>query len=205
MPHRYDPHPEKGTGYTNNEVYELRQKQRRLENDIRHLKRQREVIEAQGFDTKDIDARIRHKQAALRELVGDNDTVLQRDRWREQVADTGPYVPLGKKDVDDLGDALSVGAQKARVPNELEGETYHVDDELLAVVDGMKIVGSWKRRPDMFDFEIDDIVDAQGFDGLPRILGEEELYDAINAVGYGESGSYTVVPNRTKLIIRSPE
>jgi hypothetical protein len=29
-------------------------------------------------------------------------------------------------------------------------------------------------------------------------------YDAINAVGHGESGSYTVVLNRTKLIIKEP-
>ena len=30
-------------------------------------------------------------------------------------------------------------------------------------------------------------------------------YDAINAEGHGESGSYTVVLNRTKLIIKRPE
>ena len=30
-------------------------------------------------------------------------------------------------------------------------------------------------------------------------------YDAINAEGHGASGSYTVILNRTKLIIKKPE
>ena len=33
------------------------------------------------------------------------------------------------------------------------------------------------------------------------IMAAEKGYDAINAAGHGETGSYTVVPNRTKLII----
>jgi len=36
----------------------------------------------------------------------------------------------------------------------------------------------------------------------PGVLAVEMGYDAINAVGHGASGSYTIVLNRTKLIIR---
>lgn len=43
------------------------------------------------------------------------------------------------------------------------------------VVDGQDISGTWQRRSDEFDFEIDDVINAQGFDGLPRVVSAEEF------------------------------
>lgn len=44
---------------------------------------------------------------------------------------------------------------------------------------------------------------VEGMD--PGAIAALHGYDAINAEGHGESGSYTVVLNRTKLIIKKPE
>ena len=46
-------------------------------------------------------------------------------------------------------------------------------------VNGKDITDTWTRRPAEFDFEIDDVVNAQGFDGLPKIVSEKEFDQAV--------------------------
>lgn len=52
---------------------------------------------------------------------------------------------------------------------------------------------------------LEDTSDGRKYHGLknPGVLAAEMGYDAINAVGHGKSGSYTVILNRTKVIFRS--
>lgn len=47
------------------------------------------------------------------------------------------------------------------------------------VVDGKDISGTWERRADKFDFEIEDVMNAQGFDGLPKVVSDEEFDKAV--------------------------
>lgn len=54
------------------------------------------------------------------------------------------------------------------------------------VINGSDITGTWTRRADDFAFEIEDIINAQGFDGLPRIVSAEEFDDAVKAANGGE-------------------
>lgn len=42
-------------------------------------------------------------------------------------------------------------------------------------VNGKDISSTWKRRPDKFDFEIEDVINAQGFDGKPRVVSAKEF------------------------------
>lgn len=53
------------------------------------------------------------------------------------------------------------------------------------VVEGKDITETWKRRTDKFDFEIEDVINAQGFDGMPRVVSQEEFDKAVE-----ESGLY---------------
>lgn len=50
---------------------------------------------------------------------------------------------------------------------------------------------------------LEDVSDGRKYHGLknPGVLAAEMGYDAINAIGHGQSGSYTVILNRTKVII----
>ncbi len=43
------------------------------------------------------------------------------------------------------------------------------------VINGKDISQTWQRRPDKFDFEIEDIINAQGFDGLPKVVSASEF------------------------------
>ena len=47
--------------------------------------------------------------------------------------------------------------------------------EVSTIVEGKDIVDTWERRPNEFDFAIDDVVNAQGFDGLPQVVSSEEF------------------------------
>ena len=52
-------------------------------------------------------------------------------------------------------------------------------------VTGTDITETWERRSEEFKFEIDDVLDAQGFDGKPRFLSQEEFEEAVKAANGG--------------------
>ena len=88
----WDPDPTSGTGYTNDEVYALKQRQRAHESSIRKLKRVKQVLDSQGLDSRQVDVEINAHRAALRRLVSENGKVLARESWREQVSAAGRTV-----------------------------------------------------------------------------------------------------------------
>lgn len=53
------------------------------------------------------------------------------------------------------------------------------------IAEGRDITGEWERRPDQFDFEIEDVIAAQGFDGLPRVVSAEEFDKAVKEANEG--------------------
>lgn len=53
------------------------------------------------------------------------------------------------------------------------------------VVQGKDISVTWKRRPDQYDFEIEDVIAAQGFDGLPRIVNVDEFDRLVHKANEG--------------------
>lgn len=59
------------------------------------------------------------------------------------------------------------------------------------IVQGKNMFGNWKRREDAFEFEIDDIVDQQGFNGLPRIVDENEFREAMKKSGFYAERTYS--------------
>lgn len=59
------------------------------------------------------------------------------------------------------------------------------DEKGHAVVNGRDISHTWNRRPDQFDFAIEDIINAQGFDGLPRVVSAEEFDRAVQEANDG--------------------
>lgn len=75
---------------------------------------------------------------------------------------------------------------RRRMEGELVGESDVVRAPERHVVEGKDILGTWQRRPDQFDFDIDDVIDAQGFDGLPRVVDADEFNQAVRDANNGE-------------------
>ena len=68
------------------------------------------------------------------------------------------------------------------------------------VVQGEDISETWTRRADQFDFEIDDIIDAQGFNGTPMIVSQNEFNDAVKASNLLLERVYSADNDETLLV-----
>lgn len=83
-----------------------------------------------------------------------------------------------------------------------EAAVQEVADNAHIIADGKDISETWERRPDQFDFEIEDVINAQGFDGLPRVVSAEEFDEAVKAAnggnGFIAQRSYSA-PNQETL------
>ena len=53
------------------------------------------------------------------------------------------------------------------------------------IINGKDISLTWERRPKLFDFEIEDVINAQGFDGLPRVVSPEEFDEYVKQANDG--------------------
>ena len=80
---------------------------------------------------------------------------------------------LSNRNTDNL-DGMSYDEWKAGKEKEAEVAPPELRPE-TTVVDGKDLTGTWERRKDQFDFEIEDVLNAQGFDGLPRVVSREEF------------------------------
>lgn len=65
------------------------------------------------------------------------------------------------------------------------------------VVDGKDISNTWERRPDKFAFSIEDVLDAQGFDGLPRVISKEEFDRAVKESKFIAQRTYSAPDQQT--------
>lgn len=84
--------------------------------------------------------------------------------------------------------AKSKGEDISPVPltyTEWEAAKKESKSSANTIINGKDISATWKRRPDQFDFEIEDIINAQGFDGKPRVVSAEEFDKAVKAANNG--------------------
>lgn len=65
------------------------------------------------------------------------------------------------------------------VTNVVGRDGEQVDESANEIVQGKDISETWERRPDQFDFAIEDIINAQGFDGLPRVVDADKFENAV--------------------------
>lgn len=74
-------------------------------------------------------------------------------------------------------------------------------DEILknrsTVVNGKDISLTWERRPDKFDFEIDDVLNAQGFDGKPRVVSKAVFDEAVKNANFIAQRAYSAPDQET--------
>lgn len=66
------------------------------------------------------------------------------------------------------------------------------------VVNGKDITNTWTRREDKFDFEIEDVINAQGFDGKPRVVDAEEFDRYVQESNFIAQRTYSA-PNKEIL------
>lgn len=65
------------------------------------------------------------------------------------------------------------------------------------IINGVDITDTWERRSDQFDFEINDVINAQGFDGKPRVVDADDFDSAVQASGFIAQRSYSAPDQET--------
>ena len=65
------------------------------------------------------------------------------------------------------------------------------------IINGKDISAAWKRRPDQFGFEIEDVINTQGFDGKPRVVSAEEFDEAIKKSNFVAQRIYSAPDQET--------
>lgn len=85
---------------------------------------------------------------------------------------------------------------KDRQPKEEVKEEKKEVSEKRVVIDGKDISQEWERRSE-FDFEINDVINAQGFDGLPKIVSAEEFDEAVKESSFVAQRTYSAPDKET--------
>jgi hypothetical protein len=68
---------------------------------------------------------------------------------------------------------------KAKAEKDPANVAKFIEDK--SVVNGKDITKTWVRRKDKFDFDIEDVINAQGFDGLPKVVSEKEFDEYVKS------------------------
>lgn len=87
--------------------------------------------------------------------------------------------------------ALTLPPAESLLPPEENNSGY------TGPVQGEDISDSWERRPDQYDFEINDVINAQGFDGLPKVATPEEFDKAVKESGFIAQRTYSAADQET--------
>lgn len=94
-----------------------------------------------------------------------------------------------------------------RLPEDMtyeEWRTEHLSqtDNYSDHVIGNDISGTWIRRPEQFQFAIQDVINAQGFDGMPRVVDPDEFDAAVNESGIIMRRTYSAPDAETLELYR---
>lgn len=190
-----------------------------------------DVIDAQGFNGKPRVVPANEFDAAVRAANGGSGFIAQRtysapdketlDAYRQQLYDGKWYVDCSTGGAK-FGQGMYCAANYEGVLTEGMAESmeqYRVLGESRIGAGSVSYVETFTLDPsariikyeDLLDIE-DSVIDRMEEDGtidnMPSDMGALAAamgYDAISADGHGKSGNYTVILNRTKLIIRKPE
>lgn len=94
---------------------------------------------------------------------------------------------IGDVEYDEVERANKLGGMSYE---EWRAERSHaatgVTTDTHTVAQGRDIVGEWKRRPDEFDFEIEDVMAAQGYDGTPLLVDADEFDERVKHANGGK-------------------
>ncbi len=158
-------------GKSNVQMYEEQQKQRYYERQIRAAKKECEAYSA-AFNActdpklkADLQNDLLKSSNKLRSRESSLNAFLEKTGRTKDP--TRVYV--GGWSRNDMTTSKTKIAREAREAKAIKSP----------LVEGRDISGTWTRRPDQFAYEIEDVINAQGFDGLPRVVSASEFEKAV--------------------------
>ena len=99
--------------------------------------------------------------------------------------------------LDDYAETLGYNV-KGMTSQNPKVQNTQIQNQNNAIVNGKDISATWTRRSGQFDFEIEDVINAQGFDGLPRVVSADEFDKYVKESNFIAQRGYTA-PNQETL------
>lgn len=115
------------------------------------------------------------------------------------------YTAVIEDSMDQIADRLADWANGAEDPEldtwakDMYGDQYKPAPVVPAhvVVQGKDLSQTWERRPGQFDFEIEDVINAQGFDGMPQVVSQEDFDKAVQESNFIAQRTYSASDQET--------
>ena len=85
---------------------------------------------------------------------------------------------VSRKIMSDAEFFKATGRHFPKTEQEASGKQEPKQNE-FKVAEGKDILTTFKRREEQYDFEIEDVMNAQGFDGLPKVVSADEFEEAV--------------------------
>ena len=126
---------------------------------------------------------------ALKENEGQQAREAEADAAKDRQAEL-------RAEADDRQAAATSGNEDLPKASELDDTTGLTSGD-REVVQGGDITETFERRPDQYPYEIDDVLAAQGFNGLPEIATPEEFDKAVAESGFIAQRTYAAPDQET--------
>ena len=167
----------------NARVYQESQQQRYLERQIRYEKTKALALDAagdtQGFQESAL--RIRAKQADYRNYCSAHGLTPRTDRTQVVAFNKD----MSQKASQAVNAAMQAQKQIFIYNNPKVIETPFMGERKAPVVQGKDIASEWHRRKG-FDYAVEDIIEAQGYDGVPTVLSPKAFDEAVKKANGGK-------------------
>ena len=157
--------------FTSKEIqkeYKIDQKQRLYENEIRHKKTMETLLRQQGF--KEEASKMRKQWQNLNKRYEEYSIKNGRAfyRWRTLISDEERQKNIEIQIAKDLKEREIPNTDIVVVENTPPKPTH-------TVISGKNIVNTWQSNKEKFKFEIQDVINQQKFDGLPKVVSSKEF------------------------------
>lgn len=92
------------------------------------------------------------------------------------------------KDLDNFAKKLGFDIGDMDVP---DAENFNENGGHKVVQGKQNAINEWHRREDEFNFEIEDVINYQGFDGLPRLVDADEFNELVKKSNFIAQRTYS--------------
>ena len=119
----------------------------------------------------------------------------RRERYEEQKAEESNNVTENTDD-NNVTDVEKNEEKMVQNIEEKASDSY-VKERQADVVQGKDITGTWERREDKYQFAIQDVINAQGFDGVPSVYNEADFNKAVEESNFIAQRTYSAPDQET--------
>lgn len=125
----------------------------------------------------------------------------RRERFEEQKAEESNNVIENAEitETTDNNNVTDIEKNEEKMVENIEEKASdsYVKERQADVVQGKDITDTWERRDDKYQFAIQDVINAQGYDGVPSVYNEADFNKAVQESNFIAQRTYSAPDQET--------